>query len=75
MFCGSSLGANPVYREAVIALGREIARQNLRRRQRRPEYLRPGLDKMFYDAKCVQVSDPFGNRIRFYESLKAENPT
>ena len=24
----------------------------------------------FYDAKCVQVIDPFGNRIRFNEDLK-----
>ena len=24
----------------------------------------------FYDAKCVKVIDPFGNRIRFNEDLK-----
>ncbi|HEX4589728.1 MAG TPA: TIGR00730 family Rossman fold protein [Gemmataceae bacterium] len=30
VFCGSSLGANAVYREAAAALGREIARRNLR---------------------------------------------
>jgi hypothetical protein len=34
------------------------------------KYLRPGLEMTFYDAKCVQVIDPFGNRIRFDESLK-----
>jgi len=32
-------------------------------------YLRPGLDTTFYDAKCVNVTDPFGNRIRFNERL------
>ena len=35
-------------------------------------YLRPGLETTFYDARCVQVTDPFGNRIRFNERLKAE---
>jgi uncharacterized glyoxalase superfamily protein PhnB len=36
------------------------------------KYLRPGLETTFYDAKCVQVIDPFGNRIRFNEELKTE---
>jgi uncharacterized glyoxalase superfamily protein PhnB len=34
------------------------------------KYLRPGLETTFYDAKCVQVIDPFGNRIRFNENMK-----
>ena len=33
-------------------------------------YLRPGLETTFYNAKCVEVTDPFGNRIRFNEDLK-----
>jgi uncharacterized glyoxalase superfamily protein PhnB len=33
------------------------------------KYLRPGLETTFYDARCVQVIDPFGNRIRFNQSL------
>lgn len=32
-------------------------------------YNRPGLEKTFYDALCVEVIDPFGNRIRFNERL------
>jgi uncharacterized glyoxalase superfamily protein PhnB len=32
-------------------------------------YLRPGLEKTFYGAKCVEVIDPFGNRIRFNERI------
>lgn len=32
-------------------------------------YLRPGLETTFFDALCVQVTDPFGNRIRFHEKL------
>jgi uncharacterized glyoxalase superfamily protein PhnB len=39
------------------------------------KYLRPGLETTFYDARCVEVSDPFGNRIRFNESLKPEAAT
>jgi uncharacterized glyoxalase superfamily protein PhnB len=34
------------------------------------KYLRPGIETTFYDAKCVQVIDPFGNRVRFNEKLK-----
>jgi uncharacterized protein (TIGR00730 family) len=30
VFCGSSVGANPAYRQAAAALGREIAHRNLR---------------------------------------------
>jgi catechol 2,3-dioxygenase-like lactoylglutathione lyase family enzyme len=36
------------------------------------KYLRPGIETAFYDAKCVEVIDPFGNRIRFNEDLKAD---
>ena len=37
--------------------------------------LRPGLETTFYDARCVQVIDPFGNRIRFNEDLKPAKAT
>lgn len=36
------------------------------------KYLRPGLEKTFYGSKCVQVIDPFGNKIRFNEELPAK---
>jgi uncharacterized glyoxalase superfamily protein PhnB len=32
-------------------------------------YLRPGVEEAFYGAKCMEVIDPFGNRIRFNEEL------
>jgi hypothetical protein len=32
-------------------------------------YLRPGIETTFYDARCMEVIDPFGNRIRFNERL------
>lgn len=34
------------------------------------KFLRPGLKTTFYDAKCVEVIDPFGNRTWFNEDLK-----
>jgi uncharacterized glyoxalase superfamily protein PhnB len=30
---------------------------------------RPGLERTFYGAKCVEVIDPFGNRLRINEYL------
>jgi hypothetical protein len=39
------------------------------------KFLRPGLETTFYDAKCLQVIDPFGNRIRFNEDLKPRKKT
>jgi uncharacterized glyoxalase superfamily protein PhnB len=32
-------------------------------------YMRPGIEKTFYNSLCVEVTDPFGNRIRFNEDL------
>lgn len=39
---------------------------------RQYNYLRPGLETAFYGAKCMELTDPFGNRIRFNEALKPE---
>src|SRR6516165_3558150 len=36
------------------------------------KYLRPGIETTFYDASCVEVIDPFDNRIRFNEHRKAD---
>jgi len=36
------------------------------------KYLRPGIETAFYDARCMEVIDPFGNRIRFNEDLKTD---
>ena len=32
-------------------------------------YLRPGVEQTFHGTKCMEVIDPFGNRIRFNEDL------
>ncbi len=37
-------------------------------------YNRPDLEDAPWDAKSVEVSDPFGNRIRFSEPNKADDP-
>ena len=33
------------------------------------KYNKPGLETTFYDARCVEVTDPFSNRIRFNERI------
>lgn len=33
-------------------------------------YMRPGIERTFYGSKCMEVIDPFGNRIRFDESME-----
>ena len=33
-------------------------------------YLRPGIEKTPWNSNCVNVIDPFGNRIRFNEYLQ-----
>ena len=37
---------------------------------RRYKYMHPGLKKVPWNATIMEVVDPFGNRIRFSESLK-----
>jgi catechol 2,3-dioxygenase-like lactoylglutathione lyase family enzyme len=36
---------------------------------RQYKYLRPGVEIAPWNAKCMEVIDPFGNRIRFNEDL------
>jgi len=37
-------------------------------------YMRPGVDVAPWNAKVMEVIDPFGNRIRFNEDLLGEAP-
>ena len=32
-------------------------------------YLRPGIEDTFHKSTCMEVIDPFGNRLRFDESI------
>jgi catechol 2,3-dioxygenase-like lactoylglutathione lyase family enzyme len=52
-----------VWMSGIDEFHREITSKNYKN-------LRPGIETTFYDAKCVEVIDPFGNRIRFNENLK-----
>ena len=36
---------------------------------RKYKYLRPGIEVAPWNAKCMEVIDPFGNRLRFNEDL------
>ena len=35
-------------------------------------YMRPSIERTFYNSRCVEVTDPFGNRIRFNEQCRKE---
>jgi catechol 2,3-dioxygenase-like lactoylglutathione lyase family enzyme len=39
------------------------------------KYLRPDIETILYNSRSVEVIDPFGNRIRFNEDLKADKTT
>lgn len=51
-----------VHMKGIEEFHREITARNYR-------YLRPGLEKAPWKARCMSVIDPFGNRIRFSEPL------
>ncbi len=34
-------------------------------------YLRPGIELALWNARCMEVIDPFGNRLRFSEDLSS----
>jgi len=38
-------------------------------------YMRPSLEKTFYNSQCIEVTDPFGNRIRFNEEISPDEPS
>ena len=33
-------------------------------------YLRPGLEESGWGSKCMEITDPFGNRLRFDEKME-----
>lgn len=51
-----------VWMQGIEAFHREITARNY-------GCLRPGVERTFYGTKCMEVIDPFGNRIRFNERL------
>jgi uncharacterized glyoxalase superfamily protein PhnB len=51
-----------VWMEGIEPFHREVTSRGYR-------FMRPGLETTFYGARCMEVIDPFGNRIRFNEQL------
>lgn len=35
------------------------------------KYINPGIEETFYNTKCMELVDPFGNRLTFNEYLEA----
>lgn len=55
-----------VWMRGIAEFHRELMAKNYR-------YIRPGLEDAPWDARIVEVSDPFGNKIRFSEPNEPEN--
>lgn len=37
--------------------------------ERKYGYMRPGIEQTFYEARCMEVVDACGNKLRFHETL------
>ena len=70
--CFAELGHEVIVRdvmpERIEALHAELI-------SKKYKYLRPGIEIAPWKAKCMEVIDPFGNRIRFNEDLKPGKAT
>jgi catechol 2,3-dioxygenase-like lactoylglutathione lyase family enzyme len=62
---GDGTPGSAIYVEmtGVEEFHRELTRKNY-------GYLRPGLERTSWNTLCVNIIDPFGNRIRFNEPVK-----
>jgi uncharacterized glyoxalase superfamily protein PhnB len=58
----------------VFVWMRGIAAYHAELRAKDYRYNKPGLEDAPWDAKVMEVSDPFGNRLRFSEPNKADDP-
>jgi uncharacterized glyoxalase superfamily protein PhnB len=56
-----------VWMRGIADLHREVSAKKYR-------YNRPGLEDAPWDARVMEVNDPFGNRLRFSEPNKADDP-
>lgn len=56
-----------VWMRGIEAYHRELNAKDYR-------YYKPGLEDAVWDGKMMQVADPFGNRLRFSEPNKADDP-
>jgi len=53
----------------VFILCTEIEKYYAELKSRPYKYYRPGLEKTFYGALCIDVTDPFGNKLSFNENI------
>jgi uncharacterized glyoxalase superfamily protein PhnB len=58
----------------VFVWMRGIAAYHAELKARDYRYNKPGLEDAPWDAKVMEVSDPFGNRLRFSEPHQADDP-
>lgn len=56
-----------IWMRGIAEYHRELTAKNYR-------YYRPGLEDAPWDAKVMQVGDPFGNKLRFSEPNKLDDP-
>ncbi|MDH4983779.1 glyoxalase superfamily protein [Hyphomicrobium sp. D-2] len=56
-----------IWMRGIAAYHQELLGKNYK-------YYRPGLEEAVWDAQMMQVSDPFGNRLRFSEPNKPDDP-
>lgn len=56
-----------VWMRGIAAYHAELAAKDYR-------YAKPGLEEAPWDAKVMEVTDPFGNRLRFSEPNSADDP-
>lgn len=56
-----------VWMRGIVDYHRELLARNYR-------YNRPGLEEAPWDARVMEVSDPFGNRLRFSEPNAPDDP-
>lgn len=56
-----------IWMRGIAAYHQELIGKNYK-------YYRPGLEEAVWDARMMQVADPFGNKLRFSEPNEANDP-
>jgi uncharacterized glyoxalase superfamily protein PhnB len=56
-----------IWMRGIAALHDELSKKSYR-------HNRPGLEDAPWDARVMEVNDPFGNRLRFSEPNRADDP-
>lgn len=59
----------------VFILCNEIEKYFAELQSRPYKYYHPGMEKTFYGSLCMEVGDPFGNRLSFNEYTTGNKPS